>query len=163
MPASVRATPSGKPPVVRKPSGTITRHGRGLPRAYADAVALVGGEDSLLHHGIVPWQVATMKNQLTAAFRAGDTDRILYLAADLGHYVADACVPLHTTRNYNGQLSGQRAAAGTKATKCALVAMTRAPSRNSAASRSQCKQRPLRPWCAVALRTTCCTRGGTNG
>jgi hypothetical protein len=86
----------------------LTRHGRGLPRAYADAVALVGGEDSLLHHGIVPWQVATRKNQLTAAFRAGDTDRILYLAADLGHYVADACVPLHTTRNYNGQLTGQR-------------------------------------------------------
>ncbi len=84
----------------------LTRHG--LPRAYADAVALVGGEDSLLHHGIVPWQVAMMKNQLTAAFRAGDTDRILYLAADLGHYVADACVPLHTTRNYNGQLTGQR-------------------------------------------------------
>lgn len=84
----------------------LTRHG--LPRAYADAVALVGGEDSLLHHGIVPWQVATMKNQLTTAFRAGDTDRILYLAADLGHYVADACVPLHTTRNYNGQLTGQR-------------------------------------------------------
>ncbi len=84
----------------------LTRHG--LPRAYADAVALVGGEDSLLRHGIVPWQVATMKKQLTAAFQAGDTDRILYLAADLGHYVADACVPLHTTRNYNGQLTGQR-------------------------------------------------------
>jgi hypothetical protein len=84
----------------------LTRHG--LPRAYADAVALVGGEDSLLRHGIVPWQVTKMKGQLTAAFQAGDTDRILYLAADLGHYVADACVPLHTTRNYNGQLTGQR-------------------------------------------------------
>jgi hypothetical protein len=84
----------------------LTRHG--LPRAYADAVALAGGEDSLLRHGIVPWQVAKMKGQLTAAFQAGDTDRILYLAADLGHYVADACVPLHTTRNYNGQLTGQR-------------------------------------------------------
>jgi len=84
----------------------LTRHG--LPRAYADAVALAGGEDSLLRHGIVPWQVALMKNQLTAAFRTQDNDRILYLAADLGHYVADACVPLHTTRNYNGQLTGQR-------------------------------------------------------
>jgi hypothetical protein len=86
----------------------LTRHGRGLPRAYADAVALVGGEDSLLRHGIVPWQVARMKGQLTAAFRERDTDRILHLAADLGHYVADACVPLHTTRNYNGQLTNQR-------------------------------------------------------
>jgi hypothetical protein len=86
----------------------LTRHGRGLPRAYADAVALVGGEDSLLHHGIVPWQVARMKGQLTAAFRDRDTDRILHLSADLGHYIADACVPLHTTRNYNGQFTNQR-------------------------------------------------------
>jgi hypothetical protein len=86
----------------------LTSHGRGLPRAYADAVALVGGEDSLLHHGIVPWQVARMKGQLTAAFRDRDTDNILRISADLGHYVADACVPLHTTRNYNGQFTNQR-------------------------------------------------------
>ncbi|WRQ28926.1 zinc dependent phospholipase C family protein [Hymenobacter sp. GOD-10R] len=78
-----------------------------LPRSYADAIAEYG-EDSLLRHGIVPWQVARMKYQLTEAFRVHDTDRILHLSADLGHYVADACVPLHTTRNYNGQLSGQR-------------------------------------------------------
>ena len=84
----------------------LTRHG--LPRAYADAVALAGGEDSLLRHGIVPWQVALMKNQLTAAFQRQDADAILRLSADLGHYVADACVPLHTTKNYNGQLTGQR-------------------------------------------------------
>ncbi|GAB3231619.1 hypothetical protein GCM10027346_18220 [Hymenobacter seoulensis] len=78
-----------------------------LPHSYPDAVALLG-EDSLLKHGIVPWQVARMKGQLTAAFAAHDTDRILHLSADLGHYVADACVPLHTTHNYNGQLTGQR-------------------------------------------------------
>jgi len=78
-----------------------------LPRTYADAVARYG-EDSLLRHGIVPWNVVRMKNQLTAAFKAKDTDRILSLSADLGHYLADACVPLHTTRNYNGQLTGQR-------------------------------------------------------
>jgi len=82
--------------------------GRGLPRAYADAVARAGGEDSLLRHGIVPWHIVAMQSQLTAAFRARDTDRILRLSADLGHYVADACVPLHTTRNYNGQLTNQR-------------------------------------------------------
>ncbi|RSK37430.1 zinc dependent phospholipase C family protein [Hymenobacter metallilatus] len=78
-----------------------------LPRSYADAVAQLG-EDSLLRHGIVPWQVARMKGQLTAAFQAHDADRILHLSADMGHYVADACVPLHTTHNYNGQLTGQR-------------------------------------------------------
>ena len=78
-----------------------------LPRKYADAVARYG-EDSLLRHGIVPWNVVSMKNQLTAAFQARDTDRILRLSADMGHYIADACVPLHTTRNYNGQLTNQR-------------------------------------------------------
>ena len=78
-----------------------------LPRKYADAVARYG-EDSLLRHGIVPWNVVSMKNRLTAAFKAKNTDRILSLSADLGHYVADACVPLHTTRNYNGQLTNQR-------------------------------------------------------
>ena len=85
----------------------LTTHGRGLPRSYADAVARYG-EDSLLRHGIVPYQVLLMKGQLTAAFRDHDADKILRVSADLGHYVADACVPLHTTRNYNGQLSGQR-------------------------------------------------------
>ena len=85
----------------------LTTHGRGLPRAYADAVARADGEDSLLRHGIVPWQVARMERQLQAAFEARDADQILRLATDLGHYVADACVPLHTTRNYNGQLTGQ--------------------------------------------------------
>lgn len=85
----------------------LTTHGRGLPRAYADAVAKMGGEDSLLRHGIVPWQVARMERQLQAAFAAHDADQVLRLATDLGHYVADACVPLHTTRNYNGQFTGQ--------------------------------------------------------
>lgn len=78
-----------------------------LPRSYADAVARFG-EDSLQRHGIVPWHVARMKNQLTEAFRARDAERIISLSADLGHYVADACVPLHTTHNYNGQFSGQK-------------------------------------------------------
>ena len=78
-----------------------------LPRSYADAVAKYG-EDSLMKHGIVPWQVVRMKGQLTEAFRQRDADRILSLSADLGHYIADACVPLHTTHNYNGQLTGQR-------------------------------------------------------
>ncbi|MBC6992415.1 zinc dependent phospholipase C family protein [Hymenobacter sp. BT491] len=78
-----------------------------LPRSYADAVARYG-EDSLLRHGIVPWHIGAMKAQLTEAFRTHDTDRILRLSADMGHYVADACVPLHTTRNYNGQRTNQR-------------------------------------------------------
>ncbi|WP_373331393.1 zinc dependent phospholipase C family protein [Salmonirosea aquatica] len=65
------------------------------------------GEDSLRRHGIVPWYVQTAVFQLTEAMRDRSPSRILRLSADLGHYVADANVPLHTTRNYNGQLTGQ--------------------------------------------------------
>ena len=78
-----------------------------LPRFYKDAVTRYG-EDTLAAHGIVPWHIQLTKFQLTEAFRTRDTRRILRIAADLGHYIADANVPLHTTRNYNGQLSNQQ-------------------------------------------------------
>lgn len=65
------------------------------------------GEDSLRKHGIVPWYVQTAVFQLTEAMREKNAGKILRISADLGHYVADANVPLHTTRNYNGQLTGQ--------------------------------------------------------
>ncbi|MEQ9229862.1 MAG: S1/P1 Nuclease, partial [Cyclobacteriaceae bacterium] len=41
------------------------------------------------------------------AFTNQDPVQILRLSADLGHYIGDAHVPLHTTENYNGQLTGQ--------------------------------------------------------
>jgi len=64
-------------------------------------------KDILLEHGILPWHIYHMKHALTAAFRQKDIIRILKLSADMGHYLADANVPLHTTQNYNGQLTGQ--------------------------------------------------------
>ncbi|MCF0068962.1 zinc dependent phospholipase C family protein [Dyadobacter sp. CY261] len=77
-----------------------------LPKHWPAAVRKMG-EDSLRKHGIVPWHVQAAASQLTAAFRQKDARRILRISADLGHYIADAHVPLHTTRNYNGQLTGQ--------------------------------------------------------
>lgn len=77
-----------------------------LPRQWKAAVDRIG-EDSLRRHGIVPWHVQLAAHQLTEAFKAKDERRILRVSADLGHYIADAHVPLHTTRNYNGQLTGQ--------------------------------------------------------
>lgn len=65
-------------------------------------------EDTLRAHGIVPWHIDVMVKRLTAAFKSGDYDRILRTSADLGHYIGDAHVPLHTTRNYNGQLTNQK-------------------------------------------------------
>jgi hypothetical protein len=77
-----------------------------LPRHWHEAVGKIG-EDSLQKHGIVPWHIQLAAAQLTEAFKARKAGRILRLSADLGHYIADAHVPLHTTRNYNGQLTNQ--------------------------------------------------------
>lgn len=78
-----------------------------LPMYWSQAVKELS-LDTLQAHGIVPWHVVFEFNQLKDAFMLGDPSRILRLSAELGHYVADAHVPLHTTRNHNGQLTGQR-------------------------------------------------------
>lgn len=77
-----------------------------LPRYWDDAVKKYG-EDTLEARGIVPWHITRMYYRLKDAFLLKDPKRILAVSAELGHYVADAHVPLHTTKNYNGQLSSQ--------------------------------------------------------
>lgn len=77
-----------------------------LPRYWSDAV-IQFGEDSLQLHGIVPWHIYRVYLQLKEAFLMKDPDRILRTSADLGHYIGDAHVPLHTTKNYDGQLTDQ--------------------------------------------------------
>ena len=78
-----------------------------MPRKWNDAVAKFT-EDTLLTYGIVPWHIQTVYNRLVIAFEERDIDYILKNSADLGHYVSDAHVPLHTTVNYNGQLTNQK-------------------------------------------------------
>ncbi len=77
-----------------------------IPRKWKDAVHKYS-EDSLRSYGIVPWHLQVMLMRLTQAFRDKDVKRILKTATDLGHYVGDSNVPLHTTENYNGQMTGQ--------------------------------------------------------
>lgn len=78
-----------------------------LPRKWKEA-ELRFGKDSLEAHGTVPWHVVLIHRRLTQAFIDKDGGAILRYSADLGHYIADAHVPLHTTSNYNGQKTGQR-------------------------------------------------------
>ena len=78
-----------------------------IPRRWTDAVAK-HTEDTLQAYGIVPWHVYVMKNRLTSAFKRRDAASILRLSAEIGHYIADSNVPLHTTENYNGQLTNQK-------------------------------------------------------
>jgi len=91
----------------------IDHYGEGMeafekvPRTWKAAVEMYT-EDTLNAYGIVPWHIDVMMFRLTKAFEEGNFDRILRLSAELGHYVADAHVPLHTTENYNGQMTDQK-------------------------------------------------------
>jgi hypothetical protein len=78
-----------------------------LPRNWNDAVAKYSA-DSLQAHGIVPWWLQTMLYRLTEAFQQKDQARILKYSAEIGHYIADAHVPLHASSNHNGQLTDQK-------------------------------------------------------
>lgn len=77
-----------------------------VPHQWRNAVEKYT-QDTLQAYGIVPWHINLMKYQLTQAFQTHDLEHILRLSADIGHYIGDSNVPLHTTENYNGQLTGQ--------------------------------------------------------
>ena len=77
-----------------------------LPRRWEEAVSRFG-EDSLQAHGILPWRIQQVLASLTQAFKQKQVAQILKLSADLGHYIGDAHVPLHTSSNHNGQKTNQ--------------------------------------------------------
>ncbi len=78
-----------------------------MPFEWDKAVAMFT-KDSLIKYGYVPYHIIYMQAKLTEAFKQKNKDSILFYAADLGHYIGDAHVPLHTTINYDGQLTGQK-------------------------------------------------------
>ena len=74
---------------------------------YAKKMASVKLIDHFTEHGIVPYIIEQYYNRLVKAFISKDKNLIINTAADLGHYVGDANVPLHACSNYNGQKSDQ--------------------------------------------------------
>ena len=78
-----------------------------VPKKWTDAVAKYT-EDTLQAYGIVPWHIQVVKYKLQKAFESKNVELILKYSADIGHYIGDSHVPLHTTENYNGQKTGQR-------------------------------------------------------
>jgi hypothetical protein len=78
-----------------------------MPMDWISAVKKYS-EDSLKEYGWGPYNAIMQLDLLTKAFKSGNQDSILFYAADLGHYIGDLHVPLHTTVNYDGQLTGQK-------------------------------------------------------
>ncbi len=77
-----------------------------IPQNWDDA-AIKYSADTLIKYGTLPWVIQSNYYRLVKAFKEHDTTAILNTSANLGHYLADAHVPLHLTLNYNGQLTNQ--------------------------------------------------------
>jgi len=81
--------------------------GDSLPKTMKDAAAKYDAK-FLEKNGILPWYIAEVVQKLTKAFQDKKKAEILFLAADLGHYVGDANMPLHTSVNHDGQFTDQK-------------------------------------------------------
>ncbi len=77
-----------------------------MPKEWKDAVEKFS-KDTLLEYGILPWHIKKQYYLLVEAFKQHDVEDVIRYSSDIGHYIADAHVPLHTTLNYNGQLTNQ--------------------------------------------------------
>ena len=58
--------------------------------------------------GFLPWYIQNLTEKLTQAFQKKSKSEIIFISAELGHYIADAHMPLHTASNYDGQQTNQR-------------------------------------------------------
>ncbi len=71
-----------------------------------DSVIDIYGWTFVHSQGILPWATLTTYDSLVSCFERNDMAKAVLFAADLGHYVGDGHMPLHITRNYNGQYTG---------------------------------------------------------
>jgi hypothetical protein len=77
-----------------------------LPHSYKRATEQLSS-GRINRDGVLPWQIGDVSLRLTKAMKAANWEQVKLEAAALAHYVADAHDPLHTTQNYDGQLTNQ--------------------------------------------------------
>jgi hypothetical protein len=78
---------------------------RTFPRRLADIEAQFGPE-VLDREGRGPWAVRDAMRRLTDALIQGRTEDFFRAAGEASHYAADLHMPFHTTKNYDGKLTG---------------------------------------------------------
>ena len=76
-----------------------------IPRDRDSLIALYGYE-RVKGNGMNPWVTELFVDSLTSQLKRGDLATAKYTMSDLGHYVGDAHQPLHCTKNYDGQYTG---------------------------------------------------------
>ena len=81
-----------------------------FPRGRAEADSLYARADSLYdghgNAGYLPWTIQDYYRALVNAWRVGDAEGVIRNSGLLSHFAGDASMPLHLTRNYKGQYTG---------------------------------------------------------
>lgn len=72
-----------------------------------DSLVAIHGYSFVATQGVLPWAIIETLDSLESSFEHHDFEKAKYYATDLAHYAGDAHMPLHLTRNYDGQYSGQ--------------------------------------------------------
>ncbi len=72
-----------------------------------DSLVMQHGYTFVIDQGILPWAIIQTVDSLQVAFTQGNWQKAILISADLGHYIGDSYMPLHITKNYNGQYTGQ--------------------------------------------------------
>ncbi len=78
-----------------------------IPQTW-DSIISIYGRTFVVNEGILPWATLTTYDTLVKCFQRSDWNKAVLIASDLGHYVADGHMPLHITRNYDGQYTGNK-------------------------------------------------------
>jgi len=79
----------------------------GMINQNFDSLVAIHGYNFVIDQGILPWAILGRIDSLQIASENGEWHNAMLHASDLGHYIADDHMPLHLTRNYNGQYTGQ--------------------------------------------------------
>ncbi len=79
---------------------------------FPEPKGLVEGKQESYVKGRVPWRIEELYDRLVVEMRTGGWEQAKRTMGEMCHYLADATMPLHTTENYDGQLSGQKGVHG---------------------------------------------------
>jgi len=66
------------------------------------------GKAELLKAGVLPWAIEDTFNKLVGAMKGGDSVQIAVQSAILSHYIGDAHVPLHDTKDWDGRTADEK-------------------------------------------------------
>ena len=73
-----------------------------------DSLCAEYGKSTVSEKGTLPWAINSAYNMLVVYMENQDWNSADRTIADLGHYIGDACQPLHCTQNYDGAMTGNR-------------------------------------------------------